>query len=672
MNKLTRLLPFVWPSRHKLMVSFLFAAIVAVLWGGNLSIVFPVVKVLLEGESLQTYVQREIKQANDELAHYVVEVKEFDDALPAAKGEERLELLQKKVRLESKIAALSTSIARFQWADVYLLPWMPEDQFDTFAMILGGFMLMTVLKLSACFVEEVLVGSVVQLTIMRIRKALFRKVLSLDYQTLTRRGTPDLMSRFTYDVETLAQGLNLLAGKIVREPLKAAACIGLAFYVNWRLTLMCVLCVPLALVVFHRIGRLLKKASHRGMEAMARIYRVLEETFDSLKIVIAFNGGQRQRLRHHLENKAYYQKSMSFTVIDSLTSPITELMGLTAVTLAMLPGAYLVLRETNSIWGIRLSASQLDVSELCWLYALLAGVLDPVRKLSSIFSKLKRSSAAADRLFDLLDATSLVEETPRPRKLPHGFSTITFDAVRFTYAADHRHGRPPALADVSLTVRRGEVIAVVGENGSGKSTLVNLLPRYFDVDDGRVLLNDVDICDASLEELRSRIGVVTQETLLFDDTIYENIRYGRPEATRDEIEEAARRAHVTAFVKDLPDGFQTRLGERGGALSGGQRQRIAVARAMLRDPEILILDEATSAIDAQSELLIHQTLMEFVKGRTTFIITHSVTNSVLELATRMVVMERGRLIAAGPHSELIENCPEYRRLYLVQANQHAA
>ncbi len=171
---------------------------------------------------------------------------------------------------------------------------------------------------------------------------------------------------------------------------------------------------------------------------------------------------------------------------------------------------------------------------------------------------------------------------------------------------------------------------------------------------------------------RSRIGVVTQETLLFDDTIYENIRYGRPEATRAEVEEAAERAHVTAFVKDLPDGFETRLGERGGALSGGQRQRIAVARAMLRDPEILILDEATSAIDAQSELLIHQTLMEFVKGRTTFIITHSVTNSVLELATRMVVMERGRLIAVGPHAQLVESCPEYRRLYMVQANQHAA
>ena len=212
MNKFARLMPYVWPSRHKLFVSFGFAALVALLWGGNLATVFPIVKVLLEGESLQQYVQREMKDASGERDYYETEVHALDAQLAQATEADRLELMQKKVRLESKIASVSTIVARFQWVSVYLLPWMPEDQFDTFAMILGGFMVMTLLKLAACFVEEILVGSVVQLTIMRIRKALFRKVLSLDYQTLTRKGTPDLMSRFTYDVETLAQGLNLLAG----------------------------------------------------------------------------------------------------------------------------------------------------------------------------------------------------------------------------------------------------------------------------------------------------------------------------------------------------------------------------------------------------------------------------------------------------------------------------
>jgi subfamily B ATP-binding cassette protein MsbA len=671
-NPIARLLPFVWPSRHRLLVSFAFAGLVAVLWGGNLSIVFPVVKVLLQGESLQRYVARETESAQGEIRHYEGEIALIDAELREAGADDRLQLLQRKSRSESKLASVSQRVVSLQWVATIVLPWLPEDQFDTFAVILAALLVMTVVKLACAFVEEVLVCSVVQLTIMRVRKALFRRILELDFQTLHRIGTPDLMSRFTYDMETLANGLGLLGGKVVREPLKAVACIGLAFWVNWRLTLLCVLFVPLALVVFHRIGRLLKKASHRGMEAMARIYKVLEETFDSTKVVIAFNGARRHRVKHHNENKTYYRKSMSFTYIDSLTSPVTEVMGMVAVTLAMLPGAYLVLRGENSLWGIRLAASQMDIAELSLLYALLAGVLDPVRKLSSVFSKLKRASAAGDRIFELFDTKSLVEDTRHPVPFPEGFRSIVFEDVRFSYATDHRHGRPAALQDVRLQVDLGDVVAVVGENGSGKSTLVNLIPRFFDVDDGRVRFDDTDICDLSLRDLRSRIGVVTQDTLLFDDTIAENIRYGKPTATLDEVRRAAERAHVTSFVDQLPEGLETRIGERGGALSGGQRQRIALARAMIRDPRILILDEATSAIDSQSELLIHQALKEFVKGRTTFIITHSVTNSVLELATRIVVMERGRVAAAGPHHELLESCPLYRKLYMVQAAQHAA
>ena len=231
--------------------------------------------------------------------------------------------------------------------------------------------------------------------------------------------------------------------------------------------------------------------------------------------------------------------------------------------------------------------------------------------------------------------------------------------------------RPPVLENVHLTVEAGEVIVVVGENGSGKSTLVNLLPRYYDPEQGAVLIDGIDIRDIRLRDLRAQIGVVTQETLLFDETIYENIRYGKPDASREEIEEAARRAHVTAFLKNMPDGFQTRVGDKGGRLSGGQRQRIALARAILRDPPIMILDEATSAIDAQSERLIHQTLREFAHGRTVFLITHAVSQGILDFVDRIVIMQEGRLIAAGPHEMLMEVCPAYRRLYRAQLHQSA-
>jgi len=679
-NGFVRVLPHLWPHRRKLFLSTVFGSLVALFWGLNLSIAFPIVKVLLERQSLGDYVNQEIAKTEGKIHLRNLELEKIDQELDELIATGRADP-GAKVRISKEqageLSVLSTAswkLLVMNWLKSYVIGWLPRDQFDTFALILAVLLAATLIKGICIFIQDVLIGSVVELTVMSIRKECFRRTLALDYQTLAMKGTPELMSRFTYDMTVLSSGLLLLGGKVIREPLKAAVCLVLAFWLCWQLTLLSLLFAPLAVLIFYRIGKKLKRASHRLMESMSHLYKTLEETFDAAKIVIAFQGGRRHRQRFHRENKEYFSKALKIVRIDSLTSPTTEVLGLLAAFIALLPGAYLVLRGTTSIWGIRLlSGGPWVFADLALLYAFLAGIIDPARKLSTVYAKIKRSSAAADRVFQLVDCQPLVRQSTTPKSLGRHSKSIEFRKVNFAYARHDRDAsvRPAVLEDVNLTVRAGEVVVVVGENGSGKSTLVNLLPRFYDPDRGAVLVDGVDIREARLRDLRSQLGMVTQETLLFDETIYENIRYGKPDATRAEIEEAACRAHVTQFADQLPEGFETRVGEKGQRLSGGQRQRIALARAMLRDPAILILDEATSAIDAQSELLIHEALRSFVKGRTTFIVTHSVSQSCLDFVTRIVVMDQARLIAAGTHQELIDTCTVYRDLFRAHTRQKA-
>jgi len=660
-SHLTRLLPYLWPSRRRLFLSFVLAGFVALFWGAILSIAYPVVKVLLEEKSPATCLREMIAECESNIDKAKTELASLADPAPLDPAEE-VSLLRKRARAETRLTRASQRLALYSSIELYALPILPEDLFRAFAFILGVILVLTALKLLCMFAEEVLVGSVVEQTVMRLRKACFRRLLALDYQTLKLQGNSDMLSRLTHDMEALGAGLGLLGGKLVREPLKAVACLIMAFWVNWQLTLLSVLFVPVAGLIFHRIGRQLKKASQKSMESVARIYKVLEESFDSIKVVLAFNGQQRQRRVHHEESRQFYRRSMKVVVTDALTNPITELLGLSAVVVGVLPGAYLVLRGKTSLWGVPLASEPMDIAELSMMYTLLAGILDPVRKLSSVFGKLKRSAAAADRVFALMDAQSRVLEPGHPAPFPRQVKSLEFRDVGFTFASPNE-ARPPVLNDVSLTIEAGETVAVVGENGSGKSTLVSLIPRFFDPDRGSLCLNGVDVRQFALRDLRSVLGLVTQETLLFDDTIAGNIAYGRPGATRAEVEQAAEQASVTQFVAALPQGFDTPVGEKGASLSGGQRQRIALARAMLRDPQILILDEATSAIDALSERLIHESLKHFVKGRTTFLITHSITDTLLAFVTRILVLDHGRVVASGTHGELLAGCEIYRRLY---------
>ena len=671
---LLRVVPFLRPHKVTLIWSMGFALLVAVFWGMNLGLILPVINVLAGEGSVAGYVEGEVAAAREEQVEWSlrVELARAQSArlatLPRVSRSDTVEAAAEEAKAQGKLTRAARKLAALGWVQQYVVPILPADKFDLLAAILGVVFLGTILKGLCVIAQDVLVGAVIERTIADLREALFDHSLKLDVQTLHASGTGDLMSRFTNDLDQLAGGLRLMGGKVVREPMKAAACIFGATLVSWQLTLLAFVLTPVAAAVFAKIGRSLKKASRRSMESMSRLYKTMEETFDGAAVVTAFNAGDRQRERFGAENRTYLKKAMKIVRVDALTSPTTEALGMLAAFGALLPAAYLMLRRTDSIWGVRLCDGQLDLAELAVFYSFLAGTIDPLRKLTSIFSKLKRSTAAADRLFEILDRTPAVAAPDTTTAVPDRVESIQFHRVGFHYAGARRGA---VLDGVNLTVHAGEVLAVVGSNGSGKSTLLKLLPRYFDPTHGAVKVNGIDLRDFDPAAWREKIGVVTQETLLFDESIAENIRLGKPDATDDEVRAAAVTARVTDFADALPNGLDQVVGAHGSNLSGGQRQRVAFARAVLRDPEVLILDEATSAVDALSEQLIHEALAEFARGRTVLLVTHTVRRSLAELVTRVAVMEGGMLVGAGAHADLLEENPAYRRLYEAQANDAA-
>lgn len=678
MGSLGRLYPFVMRQKRGLFLSVILSVIAAVFSVAQLSLIYPSMKLFLEGKNLDAHVQNELDAAKAAVALQsnrlqALEAHLRDPQWCATRSAAELKNERADVdKTQDKLIQAQRNQIRYEWVQSAVLPWVPKDGFDYLAFILGTLLVFTLLKEACSYLQEIIVGSVVQRVTQSLRQQLFRNTLKLDQQTLTLETTPHLMSRFTFDLSQVAVGLGLLGSRIILEPLKAIICVGCAFLLNWRLTLLAFICAPLMVLFFGRLRKKMKRASQRQMESMSRVYQVLTESLSTVRTVQAYRNERLHRRRLMDAHRAYYEKALRILRMDSLVSPSVEFIAMCAVFVASLPGAYLVLRHKTAIWGVQLAAEQMTFSDLALIYTCLAGVLDPGRKLSSVYSKLKRADAACGRVFDWMDKTSLVTQSPSAQSYPPHQASIEFDQVYFHYATLD-DSKPPrrGLDQVSLTIPFGSTVAVVGENGCGKSTLVNMLPRLFDPQSGQIRIDGVPICDIDLASLRRQIGIVTQDTLLFDWTILENIRYGNPQATRDEVSAAADLACVTDFVSQMPEGFETEIGQYGHRLSGGQRQRVALARALLRNPAILILDEATSAIDTQSEQIIFQNLRHVAGARTTLVVTHAITPSLLKIITHVVVMDQGTVMAVGPHDEVLQTCPLYRRLFNAQALKRA-
>jgi ATP-binding cassette subfamily B protein/subfamily B ATP-binding cassette protein MsbA len=641
------------------------AFLVAVLWGGNIGALYPVVEVCFQGESVSQHLRVQIKHSEDAIAGFASQKAELEAQAAQAAPNQRNELQLQVDRLSDRLAAEQSAVERYQWIQPYVDRYSPDSPFQTVVLVMCFIIVATLIKGFFMAVGSMLADRLAQLAMFDLRKQFFRRTLRMDMASFGESGTADLLARFTNDLEGVTSGISTLFGRAIREPLKMVACLLGAAWICWRLLVLSLIVAPIAAYLVSRLAKTLKRANRRAMEEVSAIYNILVETFHGVKVVKAFTMERHERRRLHQASKKLYRRTMRIAVFDGMINPVTEFLGICMISLAILAGAYLALNQQTHLFGIHISDRPLTLSSLLIFYGMLAGVSDPARKLSEVFNRLQRASAASDRVFQLLDREPSVVDPPRPRRLARHHLDLRFDQVRFAYP----NGQP-VLEEIDLRVRSGETVAIVGPNGCGKSTLANLVPRFYDPIGGAVLLDGVDLREVSLRDLRRQIGLVTQETVLFEGTVLNNIQYGCPQATREQIIEAAKKAHAHKFIENkLEKGYETLVGAHGHRLSGGQRQRIALARAILRDPAILILDEATSQIDLESEQLIHQALEEFARDRTAIIITHRL--ATLALADRVVVMEGGRIIDVGTHEQLISRCGLYQRLYQIQFREAA-
>ena len=716
MKAFRRIFRYVWPQWYRLIVIVVSAMMIGILFAFSIGTVLPLLKVMMGEEGLHGWVDRFISKSRYGMSFYVpdridlsdpnkrdvvyhlrvtaVEEKsqaenaglEQDDLIVGvvvgvpsslsapgitkqvssskllevlAVAENNSEIavqykrLNAKGRLELEELKLSAGPKPF-YADFIQrsISFIPREQSrenakKTVIFIILMLAVVTAIRCTARFYQDYTAQKVVDTSIAHLREDMFAHSMDIPVGFFADRGTSDTVSRLIRDTTTIGRGLKIIFGKALREPLKAVGMIAVAMAIDYKLTLIFLCGAPLALYALSKLGRKIKRATRKTLQSWAKMLGKLQEVISAIKIVKVYNCQPYEQQDFVTVNHKLLRQQFKIAKLDAMAGPILETLGMIAGSVGLVLGAQWVYEN------------KMQPSEFFAFLIALGATAESFRKTSDVWNKVQQANAAAERVYSVIDQR-LEVEVPDAFELRPLKDKIEFIEVVFTYP----QAETPALKGINLSVPAGHNVAIVGPNGSGKTTLANLLPRFYDPDSGHILIDGKNIRDATLFSLRSQIGLVTQNVVTFNDTIAANIAYGRPSADREEIITAAKRAYAHEFISPLPDGYETMIGEHGAGLSGGQLQRIAIARAILKNPAILIFDEATSHVDADSEAKIHRAIEKIMRDRTSFIIAHRFSTVIS--ADVIVVMDDGRIIAQGQHDELIQTCSLYQSLYETQ------
>jgi len=615
MNSYLRLLKYVLPYWRRLLLLFLTVILFASLSGVSLTLIHPFLKIVLYGdEGISGGRTAAETPASGTQGIPLPEI--IEKIKTGAQG-----------WFETRIYAGDARARLFRFCVILVLLFFVKNIFG--------------------YLQTYLTVYLEQRVLFRIRNDAYGHLQILPLSFYEREKTGHIISRLTNDVSMLQGAVIGVAASVIRNGIMALIGLFVVLAVSWKLSILTFTIVPVNLVLIDMIGRKLKKRSYRTQEGMAEMTAVLDESISGMRVVKAFNMGEYEKRRFEKYNLGYTLQYLKMKLWGAVASPTSELLGTFSIVVILFYGGNLVLSGTLTPENLILF-----VGAMIW-------VVTPVKNLGKLNTSIQESLACADRVFAVMDVAPEPGEFAAKTRRARFEESIRFESLNFEYVP----GRP-VLKNISFSVQPGEVVALVGPSGAGKTTLVDLIPRFYDPTSGRILIDGVDIGEFDLKSLRSLMGMVTQEVILFNDTVRNNIAYGMQGCPLEKIIEAARAANAHDFITTLSNGYDTVIGERGSQLSGGQRQRISIARAVLKNPQVLIFDEATSALDTESEILVQEAIDRLLKGRTTFVIAHRL--STVQSADRILVLEDGEIREIGTHSELIDSNGVYKRLYDLQ------